>query len=105
MCLACSSSMCGKFTVNAGLRDAEEEAVREAAAVQAVQRRDAVRPLLGQRQAVAADDLVAGAARVVGADLEAGGEDQAVDLVLDAVDDDAVLGDPLDALARRCRRA
>ncbi len=33
--------------------------------------------------------LVAGAAGVVGADLEAGREDQAVELVLDAVDDDA----------------
>ena len=67
----------------------------------AVQRRDAVRPLLGQRQAVAAVQLVAGAARVVGADLEAGGVDQAVELVLDAVRDDAVLGDALDALAVR----
>ena len=48
-------------------------------------RRDAVRPLLGERHAVAAVQLVAGAARVVGADLEAGGEDQAVELVLHAV--------------------
>ena len=58
-----------------------------------------------QRDAVAAVQLVARAAGVVGADLEAGGEDQAVDLVLDAVDDDAVLGDALDAPARRCRPA
>ena len=57
------------------------------------------RPLLGERHAVAAVDLVAGAARVVGADLEAGGVDQAVELVLDAVDDDAALGDALDAPA------
>ena len=47
----------------------------------------------------AAVDLEAGAAGVGGADLEAGGEDDAVDLVLDAVDDQARLGDALDALA------
>jgi len=38
-----------------------------------------------------------GAARVVGADLEPGREDQAVELVLDPVDDDAALGDALHA--------
>ena len=75
----------------------------------AVQRADAVAPLVGQRQAVAADEFEAGAPRVVGADFESGCEDQAVDGVFDAVDDDAVRGDPLDATAmgvdqcRRCR--
>ena len=90
MCWLCSFSMCGKFDGEAGLLVAHDEAVREAAAVHAVQRAHAVRPLLGQADAVAADELVAGAPRVVGADLEAGGEDQAVELVLDAVDDDAL---------------
>ena len=40
-----------------------------------------------------------------GAHLEPGREDEAVDFVLDAVRDDAVLGEALDALARSCRRA
>ena len=49
--------------------------------------------------AAAAVDLEAGAPRVGGADLEAGGEDDAVDLVLDAVEHQPVLGDALDAAA------
>ena len=80
---------------------AHVQTVREAAVVHAVQRAHAVLPLLGERQPVAAVDLVAGAAREVGADLEAGGVDQAVDLVLHAVRDHALLGDALDALALR----
>ena len=44
---------------------------------------------------------IAGAARVVGADLEAGREDEAVELVLAAVDDDALRRDALDAAALR----
>ena len=43
--------------------------------------------------------IEAGAALVFGADLEAGGVDDAVELVFLARDHDAVLGDPLDALA------
>ena len=85
----------------AGLLRPHDEAVREAAAVHAVQRRDAVRPLLGQAQPVAPVQLVAGAARVVRPDFEAGGVDQAVELVLHAVDDDALRRDPLDAFALR----
>ena len=50
--------------------------------------------------AVAADELAAGAPGEVGADLEPGREDQAVDFVLDAVRDDAVLGEALDAPGR-----
>jgi hypothetical protein len=42
-------------------------------------------------------DLEPGAPRVGGADLEAGGEDDAVDRVLDAVHHQAGLGDPIDA--------
>ena len=88
-----------------GLLVAEDEQVREAAGVHPVQRRRAVLPLLGQRQAVAADDLAAGPTREVGADLEAGGVDQAVDLVLRLADDDTVLGDAVDAAAVGVRRA
>src|SRR6202041_3209223 len=47
----------------------------------------------------ATDQVEAGAAPVLGADLEAGRVDDAVDLVLAAASDHAFLGDPLDALA------
>ena len=83
----------------ARLRDAEHEAVGEAVDAQAVIGADAVAPLVGERHPVASDDVEADAPRVVGADLEAGREDQAVDGVFGAVDDDAVGGDPLDAHA------
>ena len=58
----------------------------------------AVGPLLGERDAAAADDVVADAAlqrRDLG--LETGAVDDAVDLVLLSVDHRAPLGDPLDA--------
>ena len=58
-----------------------------------------------EREAVAPDDPVARTVRVVGADLEARGEDQAVERVLAAADHDALLRDPVDALPRACRRA
>ena len=96
---ACSSSMCGKFARQRILRDAHVEAVREAVAVEAVQGLEPVGPVLGERLAAAAVDLEARAPGVGGADLEAGGEDDAVDLVLDAVEHQALLGDALDALA------
>ena len=60
---------------------------------------DALAPGLRQGQPVLARHLEARAALVVGADLEARGVDDAVDLVLDPADHEAVLGDPLDALA------
>ena len=85
----------------ARLRDAHHEAVREAADVQAVERAHAVGPLLGERLTVAPDDPEAGAMRVVGADLEAGGEDQAVQRELFARGDHALLRHPLDALSAR----
>ncbi len=69
--------------------------------VDAVERADAVAPLLGERLPAASDEVVARAARVVGADLEARREDQAVDLDLAAADHDTGLGDPLDAAALR----
>ena len=49
--------------------------------------------------AVASGRLEAGAARVLGADLEARSEDEAVELVVDAADPDAGLVDAFDALA------
>ena len=67
------------------LHRAEEEQVGKAGGLHAVQRRWAVGPLLGQRHAAGARDLVAGAAGVAGADFETGGEDDAIDLVLLAV--------------------
>src|SRR5262249_28914184 len=76
-----------------------DEAVRETAAVHAVERAHAVRPALRELDAALAVDLVAGAARVVGAHLEAGGVDQAVDRVLAAAHHDAALADALDAPA------
>ncbi len=72
-----------------GLHDAEDEQVREAADVHAVEGRGAVRPLLGQGDPVAAVQLASGSSRERGADLETSREDQAVDLVLDPVDDHA----------------
>src|SRR5579871_4715480 len=65
------------------LGDADDEAVREAVHVQAVEGPDAVGPLLGEGEPVAAHDLESGATRVVGADLEPGGEDETVELVLE----------------------
>ena len=69
---------------------------------------DAVLPLLVHRDAAAADDRVSGAPRErreLG--LEPGGVDDAVELVLGAVGDHAVLGDPLDARpgSRRASRS
>ena len=77
----------------------DDEQVREAVHVDAVQGLHAVGPVLGQRDAVPADRLEAGPAGVVGADLEARGEDQAVELVVHAADPHAGLVDALDALA------
>ena len=71
------------------LGDGQDEAVREAVDVQAVEGANAVAPLVGQRQPVATDDLEARTPRVFGADLESSGEDQAVDAVFCAVHDDA----------------
>src|SRR6056297_106001 len=61
---------------------AEDEAVGEVAAVHAVQRGCAVGPVLGERDAVTSVQLVAGPTCVVGAHLESGRVDQAVDVEL-----------------------
>ena len=82
-----------------GLAIAADEAVGKAAAVDAEQGHHAILPLLFEALAVHPDQVVAGAAGVVGTDLETGGEDQAVDLVFHAVHHDAVRGDAIDAHA------
>ena len=66
---------------------------------QAVERRQPSAHLSVSVMPIAADEFVARAAGVVGADLEAGREDEAVELVFDAVGHHALLGDLLDALA------
>ena len=63
-----------------------------------MQRLQAVVPVVEQRQPVAAVDLDAEAAPELGRDLEAGRVDDAVDVVLAAVGDDARRRDALDAL-------
>ena len=82
-----------------GLGDAFDKAVRETVGAQALEGAHAVAPALGQCDAVAADQLEAGAAAVVGAHLETRREDQTVELVGHPVDDDAGLGDALHAAA------
>ena len=95
----CSSSRCGKFTVKPDcvrlkMKQFGKPRVCMPCSVDAPSAHFSV-----SVDAVAPDDLVAGPAGVVGADLEAGGVDEAVELVLGAADDDAALGDPLDARA------
>ena len=58
-----------------------------------------VGPLVAEGETVAANNVVTGPARIARADLEAGGEDDAVNLVLSSIDDNAVLGDALDTLS------
>ena len=85
----------------AALGDAHVEGVRKAAALETVQGAHAVAPLLRKREPVAPLHLVAGPTGVRGAHLEAGGEDEAVQLVFHAVGDHALLRDALHALALR----
>src|SRR3712207_6014586 len=81
------------------LRRLHEERVREAVHVGPVHRAHAVDPALRQLHAAASGDVVAGPPRVVGADLEAGRVDDAVDLVRPAARHHGRLGYALDALA------
>ena len=78
-----------------GLGDAFDEAVRETVGAQTLKRAHAVVPPLGERHAVAADQLESGAAAVVGAHLETRCEDQAVELVGHPVDHHTGFGDAL----------
>src|SRR5581483_10615213 len=66
-----------------------------------MQRLQAIRPIIRERCAIAPIDLEAGAPRIGRADLEAGGEDDAVDLVLDALEHKSLLRDAIDATALR----
>ena len=83
----------------ARLRDREDEVVGEVAAMHTVQGRDPVRPFLGQGLAAAALDLIARALGIGGADLKAGREDQAIQLIFNAIDHHAAFGDLLHAFA------
>ncbi len=77
----------------------DDEEVREAVHEHAVLRAHAFDPIVGESQAVAADRVEPHAPRVIRPDLEARRVDDAVDLVLDAGDDDALFGDAIHALA------
>ena len=76
--------------------EAEEKAVRKTVGLQSVQRAPAVGPLIGEGEAIAADDLVAGPAGVTRANLEASSEDDTIHRILGPVDHDAVLRNAFD---------
>ncbi len=76
----------------------DNEAVGKAASVDAEERAHAVFPLVFKTLAIDADQVVAGTAGVIGAYLKAGGEDQAVHFVFDAIDNDTGFGNGIDAL-------
>ena len=71
MCLLCSSRACGKFTVNPDWCRLKMNRFGNPRLCRPWNVATPVVPLLAQRQAVAADHLVAGTAGVVRADLEA----------------------------------
>src|SRR5665213_1506525 len=79
------------------LRDAHVEAVGEAGAIEAVQRLETVRPVLSQSLAATTVHLDASATGVCGSYFETGAIDDAVNLVLDSVKHQALLGDAIDA--------
>ena len=86
--LACSLSMCGKFTVKP---DWALLMMKQFGKPRLCMPCSVATPFAHFSVSVTPPrpyEFVAGAARVVGADLEAGRVDEAVDLVLDAVDDD-----------------
>lgn len=76
----------------------KRQEVREVATDNAMQRARPVFPFLGQGQPTSPCDGHVGALRVVGAPVEAGGVDDAVELVLLALGHDALFGDAVDAL-------
>src|ERR1700688_4067764 len=78
---------------NPRLCNAFHEAVRETAHMQAMKGPNAVRPFLGERQSVTAEDLKASPLRIVGTDLEARRAAQTAELVGPLVYDERVLGD------------
>ena len=76
-----------------------EKRVREAVHMNAMHGPHALRPVPGERDPVPAAHVVAGPGSEARAHLEAGGVDDAVDLVLPAGGDHTGPGDPLHALA------
>src|ERR1700720_2854947 len=81
------------------LRDSHVEAVRKPDAAEAMQCFQAIRPILAERLAAAPINLEARATRVSRANFESGGEDDAVHLVLDSVEHQALLRDAIDTAA------
>ncbi len=81
------------------LARAHHEEVGEVADVDAVQAAHAVGPVLRQGEVVASDHVEPPASGVLGAHLEAGGEDEAVEVVVLAGRHDTGLVDALDALS------
>src|SRR6266403_1850384 len=79
------------------LTNPEVEQIRKAMAVKAMQCAMAVRPILIEQQAIAAIDLYAAAALETRVDLKSCREDDAVDRILLAVDNERVLGNAIDA--------
>ena len=80
----------GKFTVKPDWAMLSMKQFGKPLTCRPCKRAHAVGPFFGEGQAVAPDDFEAGALRITGADLEAGGENQTVQRVFDAVHDDAV---------------
>ncbi len=94
-----SAFLCGVRVVvrDTGLRVPEEEAVGESVGLQAVEGAWSALPLVAQVYAVATDDVESGTAGVATADVVSRCEDQRVDLVFRASDDDPVACQPLDS--------
>ena len=69
--------------------------------MEAVEGRHPGAPFVGEREPVTSGQVVACAALVARPDFEARREDQTIDLVFLAVDDDAIPRDALDALSIR----
>ena len=88
----------GEVRRERGLADVHEETVWETPALHSVQGGHPSGPLVREGLATAANDLVPGPAGVRGPHLEAGGEDDAVDLVLDAGHNQSAFGDVVDTL-------
>ena len=83
---------------DASLGETQNEAIGEIVSGEAVVSAQSIGPLFAQAGAVFANQIIAGLAGVAGADLEAGGEDQAIHLVFHPLDYDAFFGDFVDAL-------
>src|SRR5215469_8397067 len=90
----------GQIHRRAILRLSEEVAVRKAVAREAMISLHSVAPVVGKRHAVDADNFVARAPRPGSPHLEAGSEDDAIDLVFDAVRDHTGFRGALHASAR-----